>query len=120
MVKTKVRKFVVTALFRRLYRSIHLARKISNQNPRCRNNRQVSPLFEVGSLLLWPDKLSLHVSSTKTLAYSETATIWNDFHYHLYDATRARFILSCRHYKAALLSNSTRPFKSDNQAVLWQ
>jgi hypothetical protein len=23
--------------------------------------------------------LSLHVSSTKTLAYSETATIWNDF-----------------------------------------
>jgi hypothetical protein len=49
-------------------------------------------------LLLWPDKLSLHVSSTKTLAYSETATIWNDFHYHLYDATRARFILSCQHY----------------------
>jgi hypothetical protein len=49
-------------------------------------------------LLLWPDKLSLHVSSTKTLAYSETATIWNDFHYHLYDATQARFILSCQHY----------------------
>ncbi|MGD9127288.1 MAG: hypothetical protein PVH19_07890, partial [Planctomycetia bacterium] len=54
---------------------------------------------ETRNLLLWPDKLSLHVSSTKTLAYSETATIWNDFHYHLYDATRARFILSCQHYK---------------------